>query len=117
MPEKFGAGKLVERVAFDRRCAVDDGFGNETSGDWVEQFQIQAAFIFMRGSETIVNGRLQNRAAMIVRVRACALTKDVDVEWQMRDVRRGTTYNIRDITNDNSRAVLDLLCESKVNTG
>ena len=32
MPAKFGAGQLNERVAFDKRETIDDGYGNEIAG-------------------------------------------------------------------------------------
>lgn len=114
---KFGAGKLIERVAFEQREPVDDGYGNEISGDWKERFQDRAAFVYSRGSETVMAGRLQNRAPMIVRVRVSKLTNTVGTDWRIRDVRRGTSYNVRDITHDNSRAILDMLVESNVNPG
>lgn len=119
MPAKFGAGQMDELVAFDRREAVDDGYGNEVSGDWKEQFRQPAEFVYQRGrgSETVMADRLQHRGPMFIRVRVCEATRRIGTEWRMRDVRRGTVYNIRDITNESSRAVFDMLVESNVNPG
>jgi hypothetical protein len=114
MPAKFGAGRMSESVAFDKRQELDDGFGNTIAGDWREQFRHPAEFIFQRGSETVMAARLQNRAPMIVRVRMCSATRAVGTDWRLRDVRRGKEYNIRDI-NQESRAYLDMLVESNVN--
>lgn len=115
MPAKFGAGQLIERVAFDERVEVDDGYGN-TVGAWVEQFQHRAKFIPLRGSETVMAGRLEGHATVIMQLRVCADTRRVSTSWQARDVRRNVTYNIRDIQEDPSRALLDLLAESGVAT-
>jgi head-tail adaptor len=117
MPAKFGAGQLIELVAFDTRATVDDGYGNEVAGDWAEQFRERAKFIFLRGSETVMAGRLASTEAIVVQVWACDRTRQISTDWQMRDVRRGDAYNVRSVEEDKSRQVIDLLCESNVATG
>lgn len=112
-----GAGPLIELVAFDKRDAVDDGYGNTVAGPFVEQFRLHAAFIDLRGSETVMAARLQSRATKVVRVRASDQARQIGEDWQARDVRRGTEFNIRTITNDVSRAYIDLLVEYGVATG
>lgn len=117
MPAKFGGGQLIERVAFDKREMIDDGYGNLVAGDWQEQFQHRAKFIPLRGSETVMAGRLESHASIIMQVRVCDETRQIWTDWQARDVRRGIAYNIRDVTEDQSRSLLDLLAESNVATG
>src|SRR5262245_56670288 len=114
MPAKFGAGQMIERFAFDQREQIDDGFGNIVSGPWQEQFQERAKIIFLRGSETVMAGRLQSRESIIVQVYLSSQTRRIDADWQARDVRRGETYNVRTLEEDKSRLVLDILCESNV---
>jgi head-tail adaptor len=117
MPAKFGAGQMIERVAFDRREPIEDPYGNVVAGDWVEQFQARAKFIYLRGSETVMAGRLESREAIIVQVWTCEDARRIGTDWQMRDIRRGAAYNIRSTEEDKSRALIDLLCESAVATG
>jgi head-tail adaptor len=112
-----GAGRLYYRLAFDQREMVDDGYGNVVAGDWTEQFQCRAEFIHLRGSETVMAARLESRNPMAVTVRKNSQTKQIDTDWQARDVRRNVAYNIRDIRENNNRATLDLLLESGVATG
>jgi len=116
---KFGAGQMDQLVAFDKREPVDDGDGNTVSGAWREMFRQPAEFVYQRGrgSETVLAARLSNRAPMFVRVRVSSQTAAVNPDWRMRDVRRGTIYNIRDITNESSRAIFDMLVESGVADG
>jgi head-tail adaptor len=117
MPAKVvGAGQLIERVAFDRREPLDDGYGNEIAGDWKEVFQDRAGYVYKPGSETIMAGRLQNRAPMIVQVRISSATRSIGTDWRMRDIRSGVAYNIRDIHAE-TRGRLDILVESNVNPG
>jgi head-tail adaptor len=111
MPAKFGAGELIERVAFDKRALVDDGYGNTIAGDWEEQFQQHAEFQFLPGSETVMASRLASREPMLARIRISDQARQIGIDWQMRDMRQGKAYNIRDITYDNSRSVIDLLLE------
>jgi head-tail adaptor len=117
MPAKFGAGQMKELVAFDRREMVDDGYGNIVAGDWQEQFRRQAKFIYLRGSETVMAGRLESREAIIILVRPSRDTRLIDTDWQARDIRRGTAYNVRTVEEERSRAMIDLLCEQGVATG
>lgn len=117
MPSKFGAGQMVELVAFDMRELVDDGYGNVVAGDWQEQFRERAKFLFLRGSETVMAGRLQSQEAIIVQVHASSRSRQISTDWQMRDVRRGDAYNVRSVEEDKSRLLIDLLCESNVATG
>jgi head-tail adaptor len=117
VPAKFGAGQLIELVAFDKRSAVDDGYGNTVTGDWQEQFRKRAKFIFLRGSETVMAGRLESQESIVAQVWANDQTRQIRPDWQMRNVRNGESFNVRSIEEDKSRAVLDLLCESNVATG
>lgn len=117
MPAKFGAGQMVELVAFDKRAMVDDGYGNIVAGDWVEQSRHRAKFIYLRGSEAVMAGRMESRESIVIQVRNCQDTRQIDAAWQARDVRRGTPYNVRTVEEDRSRAVIDILAEANVNTG
>jgi SPP1 family predicted phage head-tail adaptor len=116
MPAKFGAGQMIELVAFDQRKDEEDEYGNVIS-TWVEQFQQHAKFIYLRGSETVMAARLESQEAMVMQVRRCADTLRIGSAWQARDVRRGTAYNIQAVEEDRSRALIDLLVEGGVATG
>ncbi|MET0942004.1 MAG: phage head closure protein [Mesorhizobium sp.] len=112
MPDRFGAGQLIEKVAFDKRIETEDEYGNTVS-TWEEQFQHRAKFIQLRGSETVMAGRLEGRSTIIMQVRVCTDTMQIGTDWQARDVRRNVAYNIQE---DPGRAILDLLAESGVAT-
>lgn len=117
MPSKKGAGQLIQLVAFAKRAVVDDGYGNLVSGDWQEQFQQRAAFVYMRGAEVSEAAAESSVQPLIVRTRNSDQARTITTAWQARDVRTGTAYNIKTITTDNSREFLELLCESGVATG
>jgi basic membrane lipoprotein Med (substrate-binding protein (PBP1-ABC) superfamily) len=112
-----GAGKLDERLAFDARALVDDGFGNIVAGDWEEKFQRAAQFIHRFGSETVMAARLESRSPMEAIIRKDPETKQIGTDWQARDARRGTAYNIRDVVEEANRSTLRLTLEAGVATG
>lgn len=115
----MNAGRLTERVAFDQRVEVNPDaprdYGN-TVGGWEERYSCAAQFIHLRGGETVLAARLAGRHTQVVRVRASSFTRALTPEWQVRDVRAGTVFNIRDVTRSPDRAWVDLLCESGVAT-
>jgi head-tail adaptor len=113
-----GAGRLYWHVAFDRREVIDDGYGNEVAGPWAEQFQRRAEFRTLPGSEAVMQSRLAGRQPMQINIRIDSETALIGNDWQMRDVRNGLAYNIRDIRKDTtSRATMTLLVEGGVATG
>lgn len=116
MAKNRSAGDLYHRVAFDKRTVIDRGDG-VTVGDWAEQFQVRAGFTHLRGGESVMANRLQGKHTIVVMVRASTSTMMISTDWQMRDVRTGTAYNIRDITPSDDRLWLDILCDSGVATG
>ncbi|MFN3746700.1 MAG: phage head closure protein [Hyphomicrobiaceae bacterium] len=107
------AGDRYEHVAFDAREAGSDGHGGVTS-TWVEQFRRRAAFIHLRGGEAVLAARLEGRHQVVIGVLSSADVRRVTTDWRVRDLRRGTVYNIRDITPSADRHVIDFLCESGV---
>ena len=112
-----GAGWFHYHVAFDRREMVDDGYGNEVAGPWQEQFRRRAEFNTMPGSEAVVAARLQGLQPMRVNVRIDAEVALVGNDWQIRDVRNGLAYNIRDVRRDTTdRSMMVFLVEGGVAT-
>ncbi|MBZ5760276.1 phage head closure protein [Rhizobium sp. VS19-DR104.2] len=116
MARTRSAGDLYYRVAFDSRVEADDGAGN-TVGDWEEQFQSRAGFTPLRGGEAIMAGRLQGQQTKIIFIRSSIASRQVTLEWRVRDMRTGETYNIREITPTEDRMWIDLLCQSGVAAG
>ena len=94
-----GAGRLYWHVAFDKRQDEEDEYGNTVS-TWVEQFQRRAEFRTMPGSETVQAAMLAGRQPMQIHVRIDGQVALVGNDWQIRDVRNGLAYNIRDVRKD-----------------
>ncbi|MBY5503135.1 head-tail adaptor protein [Rhizobium leguminosarum] len=109
----MAAGALKERVSFAVRNEQDDGFGNTVAG-WIEQFQDAAEYVHLRGGESVIAARLENRHPQIVKVRASTATRRVTADWRVTDTRTRVEYAIRDVTASTDNKWIDLLCERGV---
>lgn len=92
----ISAGRLKERVRFDRRATVaDDGTGN-TLGDW-ETFlgPVWAEIKPARGGEVVQMARLTGTRAVEIVVRATADSRLLVSSDRAVDIRSGETFNIR----------------------
>lgn len=105
------AGDLVERVRFERRGKLDDGFGNEIAGPWAAQFERAAMFIMRPGSEAVTAARLHGQQPVTIIVRFDTQTRAVTPDWRVVDVRTGTAYAIRAAEDmDRTRTWISLVC-------
>ncbi|WSG73100.1 head-tail adaptor protein [Rhizobium beringeri] len=109
----MAAGALKERVSFAVRNEQDDGFGNTVAG-WIEQFQDAAEYVHLRGGESVIAARLENRHPQVIRVRASIATRRVTADWRVTDTRTHVEYAIRDVTASTDNKWIDLLCERGV---
>lgn len=110
---KNSAGQLFERAAFDEPVEQSDGQGGTING-WEEQFQCRGQFIFDRGNEAVEAARLTGRALYKIKIRNSSSAKLIDTDWRMRDARRGTEYQIREIDTITDRQWAYLRVESGV---
>lgn len=108
-----GAGRLRERISFAKRIDSVDGHGNQ-EGDWAHQFTVAGGYTHLRGGETVIASRLENRHPVVIRVRASSDTRKITADWKATDRRTNVDYAIRDVTVDPKGAFIDLLCESGV---
>ena len=114
MADNRSAESLYYKVECQSREKIDDGMGNETSGPWETRFTTRAAFRHLRGGETVMASRLQNKHPMIITVRRSSNTMQITTDWKLVDSRDGKVYEIRDITPELDRQYLSLLVESGV---
>lgn len=99
MRKRSGAGALDKLVSFQTRALVDDGFGNEISGDWEHQFEEPARLAPKLGSETVIASRMSGVQPYTLTVRSSGRTRGVTTDWRVMNMRTGAVYNI--LTNVN----------------
>lgn len=80
---------LREKVHFQRRGEVDDGFGNTVAGGAFETVHANwsANLKPLHGSEAVMQSRLQGRQPYILTVRSSTETREVDESWRVVDAR------------------------------
>jgi head-tail adaptor len=112
------AGKMRERLEFQKREMVDDGFGNEVAGDFVTVFTDAAELIPLKGGEPVIAARLSGVQPFIVRVRSSTATRDVTTAWRAIDARNAPRiFNITSVANyDQKNAYLDMMATQGVAT-
>ncbi|MGO6848005.1 head-tail adaptor protein [Rhizobium leguminosarum bv. viciae] len=118
MTKTRGAGKLRDKLLFQRRAIVDDGMGNEQSGDWETKFTAAAELIPLRGGEPVMAARLSGVQPYIIRIRSCATAREVTPAWRAVDARQQSrTFNITAAVDpDNKNAWLDIMATQGVAT-
>jgi head-tail adaptor len=113
------AGKLKNRITLAKREMINpdepNDYGN-TVGAWVDQGTVWAGFIYLRGGEAVMAGRLQGRQPVVIRVRSSSIARQVEADWQVTDARTGTVFAVRSVNPDpeGDGAWVDLLAESGV---
>lgn len=106
------AGDLRERVHFQSRELIDDGYGNEQSGPWTTRFTVAAGFRPLRGGEAVMASRLESRQPYIVTVHQSSDTRGVTTDWRIVDARNtGRVFAISAAPTDpdGKRAWLEIL--------
>lgn len=115
MRKRSGAGSLSERVTFQKREEVDDGYGNSVSGDWQDIFTEPARMQPQFGSRLTVEGvtaaRLAAMQPYFLKVRSSLRTRAITAAWRVYDARAGMdaqgnpnrSFNIKTIVNPDER--------------
>jgi SPP1 family predicted phage head-tail adaptor len=109
------AGAMREVIRLQEREEFDDGAGN-TYGEWVDRATVPARIRSLKGSETVLAGRLQGVQPIVVTIRNGGDAAVVNTEWRAVNDRTGEPYNIRSIIRDERGAWIDLLVEAGVAT-
>ena len=108
------AGKLRDRVTFGARAVVDDGYGNEVSGQFEDRFTVWGGITYLRGSEAVIAARLEGRQPAVVRVRVSTQTRQVTTDWRVTKPRWKSPANVRSVIETEDRAYLDITVETGV---
>ncbi len=111
-----GAGHLRELVNFQNRTEEDDGYGNVVTGPFETVWSAPARIQILRGTETVMAGRLTGTQTVAITIRWQPAIAAVDSAWRIQNARSNEVYNIRSIEPDERKAAVNILCESGVAT-
>lgn len=111
-----GAGDLRELINMQTREIGDDGFGNPVVGDWATVWSAPARVQILRGTEAVMQGRLQGKQTVALTMRWQPEFATVDTTWRAVNGRTGEEMNIRSIEPDERRSFVNVLVEKGVVT-
>lgn len=116
MARRRGLGGLIERVAFDAPLDSTDDYGGAEDGWQADGLAIKrpAEFIYKSGGESVDGGRLTGTAMFKVRIHQSENARTITTDYRMRDLRRGTAYQIREIDNVSDDTWIYIVVESGV---
>ena len=110
------AGKLRERLTFQKRLQKDDDTGNPLD-DWEDQFTVAARVFYRRGGETVLAARLEGTQPVEITVRHSSQTMLVTPDWRAVDARNtASVFNIRAAAPDEKRTQIVFMAETGVAT-
>lgn len=104
---------MRDRVAFDAPSVQPDGYGGQEAG-WTPRGQRPAKFVHVRGNETVDAARLSGQEVYRLCVRQSPMTREIATGWRVRDLNRGTEYNIRSVDAVTDRRFVWMQIESGV---
>ena len=110
------AGRLQERVAFDEPTGTTDAFGGTTEA-WTERHACAAQWMHSGGDEQVQAAREAGRSAYKIKIRSCAAARAISAGYRMRDVRRETVWNVKDVDAIADRAWVYLVVEGPQSQG
>lgn len=105
-------GKMRERVFFQKRGPDDNG---DPLGDWEtvasegSDGAWSAEIIRLRGGEAVQAQRLQGLQPVIIGVRPCGVTRQLDNAWRAVDARSGQIFEITNSNLDDTRTWVEVL--------
>lgn len=112
------AGKMREKLHFQARAMVDDGFGNEQAGDFATVFTAAAELIPLKGGEPVLAARLTGVQPFVIQIRGSTAARGLTTAWRAVDARNPSRiFNITSVANvDQKNAYIDLMATQGVAT-
>lgn len=112
------AGKMRQKLHFQRRGPADDGYGNPQSGKFETVFTDYAELIPLKGGEPVIAARLTGTQPYVIRIRSSARSREVVTSWRAVDARdTSRVFNITAVANfDQKNAYLDMTATQGVAT-
>ena len=106
---KITAQHLTQRAAFYEPFEERDADGMLVQS-WLLRFTLAAHVLYLRGSEAVMQSRLQSKNPAIITVRKSSQARAITSEWRAEIA--GKTYEIReDPRPSQDRRLLEMLAE------
>lgn len=108
-------GAMKDRIRFQQRALDANG---ERLGAWTDAFTVWAELIWLRGTEAVMQSRLQGRQPVVIVVRESSATRPIDNSWRGVDARQAThVFDIKSVAPSKEPGFLEILAEMVVGHG
>lgn len=111
----IATGDLDHRAVFQRPVQGRDEDGQIVQG-WQDVLTEKAAVLYLRGTESVMQARMQSRSPAILTVRGSSLARQITSEWRVVVRDRGGAERLFEIKEDprpiERGAFLEMLVES-----
>lgn len=106
----MSAGLLRQRPTFQTR-GLDDNGEPSANADWVDPgLTVWARVVALKGSEPVIQQRLQGVQPVSVTIRASSATRAISTAWRM--VWQGVNYNIEAVAPDERGVYLNIMAKA-----
>ena len=106
---KITAQHLTQRAAFYEPFEDTDPDG-QVIQDWILRFTLAAHVLYLRGSEAVMQARMQSKNPAIITVRKSSQARAITSEWRAEIA--GKLYDIKeDPRPSQDRRLLEMLAE------
>lgn len=110
-----GAGELRDRITFEARGLDANG---DPLGAWEPRFTVWAQLVWLRGSESALQQRLEGKQPVAVVIRDSSQTREIDTAWRAVNARKTTErFNITAASPSKKRGFIDVLAVKGGATG
>lgn len=90
------ASGLREAVVFDEPTTTTGSLGGEVVA-WSDVYSCRAQWIYQSGGEAVQAARYAGRSLYKIKIRSCPEARALTTDHRMRDTRRATVWNIREV--------------------
>lgn len=104
------AGRFDQRVTFQRRVTLDDGYGN-SRGDWKRLATVWGFWAPQFGREAVQADRLESSTRGVLTVR---YSKDLDIAASDQVLIEDEAFQIRSIVPRRSQGLVEMVLEGGV---
>lgn len=109
------AGDLDHRILFQERGLDANG---DPGGPWEDRHTVWAQMVWLRGSESAVQQRLEGKQPVAIVVRSSTQTRAITTAWRAVNARcRDQEFNIVAVSPAKERGFLDILAQRGGATG
>jgi head-tail adaptor len=102
-----GAGALKDRITFEARGLDANG---DPLGAWETKFTVWAQLVWLRGSESALQQRLESKQPVAIVVRTSTQAREIDTSWRAVNARNAAQrFNITAVSPSKEPGFIDIL--------